>query len=79
MSDRELKQQHRLLRLSFLVAACALLCVLVLVVIRARQAPWRVLQEQFLAQYSDDSETGAAPGIRQHYTCAREVDRCPTC
>lgn len=79
MSDEELERQHRLLRLSFLVAACALLCVLVLVVIRGRQTPWRVLQDQFLTRYSGDTESGDASGIRQYYTCAREVDRCPTC
>jgi hypothetical protein len=79
LSDKELEQQHRLLRLSFLVAACALLCVLVLVVIRSHQSPWRVLQKQFLAEYSSENEAGDTPRIRQYYTCAREVDRCPTC
>jgi len=79
LSDKELEHQHRLLRLSFLVAACALLCVLVLVVIRAQQAPWRVLQERFLAVNPGGTEGGDALGIRQYYTCAAEVDRCPTC
>ena len=60
MSDKELERQHRLLRLSFLVAACALLCVLVLVLIRAQQAPWRVLQERFLAVNPGGTEGGDA-------------------
>ena len=79
MSDRELEHQHRLLRISLLVAVCALLCVLVLIVIRTQQAPWRVLQERFLALNPADAEGSDALGIRQYYTCAREVDRCPTC
>jgi hypothetical protein len=79
LSDRELEQQHRLLRLSLLVAACALLCVLVLVVIRTGQEPWRVLQERFVALDPGGSEDGNGLGIRQYYTCASEVDRCSTC
>lgn len=79
MSDSELERQHRLLRISFLVAVCALLCVLLLVVIRAEQAPWRVLQERFLDLYTDGAADDDTVAIRQHYTCAGEIDRCPTC
>jgi hypothetical protein len=79
LSNSELERQHRLLRVSFLVALCALLCVLVLVVIRVGQEPWRVHQERFVALYPDGSEGGGEPGIRQYFTCASNVDRCPTC
>ncbi len=79
MSDRELDTQHRLLRVSFLVAACALLSVLLLIVIRTGQAPWRILQERFLEQYADGEAGDDDVVIRQHFTCARKVDRCPSC
>jgi len=79
LSNRELERRHRLLRLSLLVAACALLCVLALVIIRARQAPWRVLQDRFVALNPGATEEGDGTGIRQYSTCASEVDRCPTC
>ncbi len=79
MSANEREREHRLLRISLLVAACALLCVFVLVAIRAGRAPWRVLQERFFALYPAGSEAGDTVGIRQYTTCASEVDRCSSC
>lgn len=80
MWDEGLADQHRRLRFSFLVAGSALLCVLVLVVIRVRQEPWRVLQREFhRLGLSGTDEDVAPPRIRQYVTCAGRVDRCPTC
>jgi hypothetical protein len=79
LSGSELARQHRLLRLSFLVAGCALLCVLALVFVRERQAPWRVLQKQFFSLDRNGAGGGHATRIRQYTTCAGEVDRCITC
>ncbi len=79
MSPDELERQHRVLRVSFLVAACALLCVLWLVVIRSGQAPWRGLQERFLGQYAEGEAVDRGVAIRQYFTCAGQIDRCPSC
>lgn len=79
MSDDALESSQRRLRVCLLVTSCALLCVLAMVAIRAREAPWRVLQEEFLVRYPGAGDEGDAPGIRQHYTCAARVDRCTTC
>ena len=79
MSGNEREREHRLLRISLLIASCALLCVFVLVAIRAERAPWRVLQKRFFALHAGGNGDGDAVGIRRYATCASEVDRCPTC
>lgn len=79
MPRDELQREHCRLRLFFLFAVSALVGVLVLVAVRVQQAPWRVVQRRFQSLNLGGTNGKQPLGIRQYYTCASEVDRCPSC
>ncbi|MEW6439921.1 MAG: hypothetical protein AB1640_03210 [bacterium] len=82
MSPEALRRDHRRLRLVFLLAVGAQIAALALVTARAREAPWKVQQRRFheLNLAGGGSTNGDfAPAIGQYFTCASEVDRCPSC
>ncbi len=78
MSISDLNRDHHRLRIFFLLLAVALLAVLVAVWVQSRRAPYRLLQQQFF-DLKSTYRGEAKKGIKQYFTCAKEVDRCPTC
>ena len=77
MYTNELDRDHHRLRLGLVVAAAVLLAVFLVVLVRTGRTEWRLLQKEYQSLKGND--VGDTLEIRQYFTCAQKVERCPTC
>ncbi len=77
MSINDQDRDYRRLRFCLVMTAVSLLGVLIVVGVRSERAEWRLFQKEF--RRLGESRGEEKMEIQQYFTCAQEVDRCPSC